>query len=111
MEESKKPRLGAKPAGQDAPPTENDMVKTPSTLLFKRNGIMRYSTGKQNPNKDNTQMALMPDDSLQFEKKISEIRSTRRWRKGIRWLGKTENSEKPYAQKIFSSFNFALSTE
>ena len=109
MEESKKPRLGAKPAGQDAPPTENDMVKTPS-MLFKRNGIM-HSTGNQNPIKDNAQMALMPDDSLQFEKKISEIRSTRRWRKGIRWLGKTENSEKPYAQKIFSSFNFALSTE
>ena len=45
MEESKTPRLGAKPAGQDAPPTanENDMVKTSYALLFKRNGIRMHN--------------------------------------------------------------------
>ena len=72
---------------------------------------MRYSTGKQNPNTDNAQMAMMPDNSLLPEKKKSEIRSNRRWGLGIQWLGKTENGERPCAQEIISSFKFAPSTE
>lgn len=52
---------------------------------------MRHSNGKQNSNTDNPQMAMMPDNSLLLEKKKTEIRSSRRWRLGIQWLGKTDN--------------------
>ena len=72
---------------------------------------MRYGIWKQNPNTDNAQVAMRPDDSLLLEKKKSEMRSIRLWRLGIRWLGKTDNGWRPCVQEIISSFKFAPSTE